>query len=60
MAGTGPSRAIEALMAGHQVCDPRDILSRTKLRFLATGPGVIGAANRHTVSRRSPTGPGTT
>jgi adenosylhomocysteinase len=45
VADTDPYRALEALMAGHQVGDLRDLLPRTQLLFLATGhPGVIGAA----------------
>ncbi|MHB9856404.1 adenosylhomocysteinase [Streptomyces krungchingensis] len=45
VADTDPYRALEAVMAGHQVGDLMDLLPRTQLLFLATGhPGVIGAA----------------
>ncbi|WP_432173083.1 adenosylhomocysteinase [Streptomyces sp. Tue6028] len=44
VADTDPYRALEAVMAGHQVGDLMDLLPRTQLLFLATGhPGVIGA-----------------
>ncbi|MFG2961322.1 adenosylhomocysteinase [Streptomyces sp. NPDC048291] len=45
VAETDPYRALEAVMAGHQVGSLVDLLPRTQLLFLATGhPGVIGAA----------------
>jgi adenosylhomocysteinase len=45
VADTDPYRALEAVMAGHQVGDLRAVLPRTQLLFVATGhPGVIGAA----------------
>ncbi|GGU14882.1 adenosylhomocysteinase [Streptomyces coeruleorubidus] len=45
VADIDPYRALEALMAGHQVGELSDLLPRTQLLFLATGhPGVIGAA----------------
>ncbi|WP_432188130.1 adenosylhomocysteinase [Streptomyces sp. Tue6028] len=44
VADTDPYRALEAVMAGHQVGNLMDLLPRTQLLFLATGhPGVIGA-----------------
>jgi adenosylhomocysteinase len=44
VADTDPYRALEAVMAGHQVGELADLLPRTQLLFLATGhPGVIGA-----------------
>jgi adenosylhomocysteinase len=43
VADTDPYRALEAVMAGHQVGELADLLPRTQLLFLATGhPGVIG------------------
>ncbi|MDX3630371.1 adenosylhomocysteinase [Streptomyces europaeiscabiei] len=45
VADTDPYRALEAVMAGHQVGELVDLLPRTRFLFLATGhPGVIGAA----------------
>jgi adenosylhomocysteinase len=45
VADIDPYRALEALMAGHQVGELSELLPRTQLLFLATGhPGVIGTA----------------
>lgn len=44
VADTDPYRALEAVMAGHNVGDLRSLLPRTQLLFLATGhPNVIGS-----------------